>query len=1251
MTTPGGGENLGNAVLRLEADGSGLDQDLEKAKGNVDQTFRQMGERARALGTQLIFAGAAIGAPIAASVATVARFEQSMANVQAVSGATEKEFMALTDVAREMGRTTVFTANQSANALSFMSMAGLEAAESIEALPDVLNLAAAGQLGLAESADIVTNVMAGYGIAAEDVTKATDVLVKGFTSANTDLIQLGEAFKLGGPVAKAAGVQFEETAAALALMGNAGFQGSLAGTALRGAITRLLKPVGEGEDALERLGINVMDASGEMLPLVEIMEQFEDVGLTAADAMAIFGQRAGPGMLALLEQGSEALRDMTKEMESSGGTAQRIAETQLNTFSGQVTLLKSALEGLAISIGEQLLPTLREVVEWFTDAVGWVTRFADANPTLFKTVVVLGAVFAGLAVTLGGMLFVGGLLLSTVAGAIPIVVALASAVAGLGISFSVALGPIGLVTAALGFFIFKLMQSRDASDETRKATTEYEQVLLGLNETTRLSAETIEQMLARAFDEVATSVAAATDRLAGFRAEVEAMSIKELQDQSSDLKAEIEGIQQELANFEELQASLPSLDDSEIKTWEDLDAAMEAGNMTLAEYHAAVQALEAPAAIKALTADLERLEPKLQVVEAELSKNTIEVAMQRRIEILRELTAAYENGTLTFDEYNRGVAESADAMHVAGLEAEKIGSDLLAASGGVDEVGNEMAQLGQTLGYTSGEMAYMEDLGVDLSQSQREVKKSVEETSEALEEQADSLRRAEQGMDTLTRMQLQYSRGIEEARIRRGRAEEDAERRLTKRLADIEDDRILDRQKADEAFLKRQNEMLDKHNDDKVELYEKSREDLTDISEEYFDDRTNMEDEHHENLTDIQEDGALKEQELERRHAEALVELASEYDGDREDALEDHLEKLSDIRKRAALREADAALEQGRDREDVERNFQRKVEDLQRKISERFFDTPDVDIGNLVSQVGADTEVLEAYLEGMSDLTRDRDEALEDMNIDHARTLEDIEIDRHRSEEDAREAHQGRMTLLETEYNLNQVEAETAHLTRMKELTARTALALENAQVMQDARLLELKAQFDEDYLAHIDQYYLDLGVLEETHRVSQLDAEKLHKETLAGIDTSAQERETEAKENHQDALDTLDIQYNRDAEDRKRRHLQALGELEIGLFEDMTTEIRNAIDTARAALETSLAAFSFDLPMPGVNLPSTFGTPTDISEEIGEVAPGAPVKSVNNFYIDNVYGNDDLEDKLTEAGVQADRGGRVDIETHRFDR
>src|SRR5690606_30654581 len=164
---------------------------------------------------------------------TGADFEAAMARVGAVSRATAEQQEALTAAAREAGATTTFSATQAAEALSFLAMAGFRAEESIGALPSVLQLAASAQIHLGTPADITSNILTGYGMTVEELGRANDVLVASFTSANVDLSMLGESFKYVGPVARGAGVQFEEVAAAIGLLGNAGIQGSMAGTALR----------------------------------------------------------------------------------------------------------------------------------------------------------------------------------------------------------------------------------------------------------------------------------------------------------------------------------------------------------------------------------------------------------------------------------------------------------------------------------------------------------------------------------------------------------------------------------------------------------------------------------------------------------------------------------------------------------------------------------------------------------------------------------------------------------------------------------------------------------------------------------------------------------------------------------------------------------------------------------------------------------------------------------------------------------
>ncbi len=428
--------SVGDAVVTIGGDTSKLDSKLS----GIGTKLNKIGQNAGAAGRSLVLMGAPVAALSGFAVSTFAKFEQSMARVQAVSNATAEEFEALKNIAKEMGRTTVFTANQSADALSFLAMAGMTATEAIGSLPSVLQLAAAGGLELADAADIVTNVMAGFGLEIDELDKANDVLVTGFTSANTNLQQLGQAFKFAGPVARAAGISFEETTAVLALLGNAGLQATMAGTGLRGAITRLLNPSGEAQKVIERLGIQILDSAGDMLPFVDIVGQLEKSGLSAGDAMEIFGQRAGPAMLALVGQGSEALRKLTGEMENSGGTAERIALRQLDTFSGSMTLLKSQVESVALQLGETLAPRLRALVERVGPIVTQIGEWVEKNPQLILAI----SAAAGAMLTLGGALVGLSLIL-------PGIVALGPLVGG---AFSLMLGPIGLVAAAIAALVF-----------------------------------------------------------------------------------------------------------------------------------------------------------------------------------------------------------------------------------------------------------------------------------------------------------------------------------------------------------------------------------------------------------------------------------------------------------------------------------------------------------------------------------------------------------------------------------------------------------------------------------------------------------------------------------------------------------------------------------------------------------------------------------------------------------------------------
>ena len=367
-----------------------------------------------------------------------------------------------------MGATTSFSAAQAAEGLGFLAQAGFDATEAGRALPGVLQLAAAGGIQLAEAADIATNVLAGYGLEVDQLARVNDVLAKASSSANTDVLQLGQAFKFAGPVASSAGVSFETSGAAMALMGNAGIQAEMAGTALRGAITKLVNPSQEASKTLAALGISATDSTGRLRPLDQIIEQLAPHADNTGAIMQIFGQRAGPAMSALISQGADALREMTRALEQSGGTAQEIADKKLAGLTGAWTKLKSATEGVLIEIGDRLSPVLERLAALLTDRVlpavrGALDAFDRLSPGI-KTAAVVGV---GLAAALGPVLIAVGGLVSVLTPVLPILaksallMKLGAVAAGvLKTAFAVLTGPIGLTAAAVIAFLASTQEGR-----------------------------------------------------------------------------------------------------------------------------------------------------------------------------------------------------------------------------------------------------------------------------------------------------------------------------------------------------------------------------------------------------------------------------------------------------------------------------------------------------------------------------------------------------------------------------------------------------------------------------------------------------------------------------------------------------------------------------------------------------------------------------------------------------------------------
>jgi TP901 family phage tail tape measure protein len=353
----------------------------------------------KATGAILAGTATAIGAIGAASVKVGSDFEASMSKVAAISGATGDDLKALTDKAKEMGATTKFSASESADALQYMAMAGWKTEDMLNGLEGIMNLAAASGEDLATTSDIVTDALTAFGLSAEDSTHFADVLAQASSNANTNVGMMGETFKYVAPVAGALGYTAEDTALAIGLMANSGIKASQAGTSLRSVMSRMAKPTKEVQGAMDKLGVSLTDSNGNMKSLNEVMGDLRNgfAGLSEAEAAemaaALGGQEAMSGLLAIVNASDDDFDKLSDAIYSCDGAAKRMADTMNDNLQGQITILKSGLEGLGISLYENMEAPLKEVVK---EAQNMVQQLQDAfdNGGLDEVVSTVGDIFA-----------------------------------------------------------------------------------------------------------------------------------------------------------------------------------------------------------------------------------------------------------------------------------------------------------------------------------------------------------------------------------------------------------------------------------------------------------------------------------------------------------------------------------------------------------------------------------------------------------------------------------------------------------------------------------------------------------------------------------------------------------------------------------------------------------------------------------------------------------------------------------------
>ena len=323
-----------------------------------------------------------VGAGVAA-VKTAADFEKGMSGVQAISGATGKQLAELSEKAKEMGAKTKFSATEATDAFKYMAMAGWNTTQMMDGIEGVMHLAGATGEDLASTSDIVTDAITAFGLSAKDTNMFVDVLAQTANRSNTDVGMLGESFKYVAPVAGAMKYSVQDVSTALGLMANSGVKASTAGTSLRSWMSRMAAPTDSVASAMKELGISLADSSGKTKDFMTIMKDTRDgfASLTEAQksqyASALAGKNGMSGLLAIVNSSDEDFAKLSSAIYDSEGACKKMYDTAQNNLNGQLTMLKSTVESMAISFGERLTPYVKNATEWLQKMA---QKFAELSP-------------------------------------------------------------------------------------------------------------------------------------------------------------------------------------------------------------------------------------------------------------------------------------------------------------------------------------------------------------------------------------------------------------------------------------------------------------------------------------------------------------------------------------------------------------------------------------------------------------------------------------------------------------------------------------------------------------------------------------------------------------------------------------------------------------------------------------------------------------------------------------------------------
>lgn len=389
-------------VFETELDKSGLVKGLKQLQTSsmTDIEIGINADKLSKLGAKL---GRTMGIAVAGEIAKVIgktgiAFDAAMSQVAATMGTTVRQLQPLQELAEVSGKTTAFTAVESAEALNYFALAGWEVADILTAFPDMLSLAAAGNLDLAYATDIVTDTLTAMGLSADDTGTLVDQMAKASSKSNTSIKQLGQGMLAVGATARTLEGGTEELATTLGLLADNGIKGAQGGRQLRNIINSLASPTKQGAEALEALSISAFDADGNFRPLSDTFSDLRTSleGMTDQQRLGyldkVFNKEDYKSVNALLGTTVERWTELGDVIASSQGAADLMAQTQLDNLGGDIKLFKSAAEGLALSVYRPFEGVAREAVQLGTGLINGVNDLIFDESAWDKRAAALGLV-------------------------------------------------------------------------------------------------------------------------------------------------------------------------------------------------------------------------------------------------------------------------------------------------------------------------------------------------------------------------------------------------------------------------------------------------------------------------------------------------------------------------------------------------------------------------------------------------------------------------------------------------------------------------------------------------------------------------------------------------------------------------------------------------------------------------------------------------------------------------------------------